>query len=48
LPVFKADITQVFCFLEEGGAGPGPGQGVDYGVAPNTGALVVFELEIGV
>jgi hypothetical protein len=48
LSVLEPNVAEIFGFLNKGSLWPGSGKGIDDRVAPNAGALVVVEVEIGV
>jgi hypothetical protein len=48
LSVLEPNVAEIFGFLNKGSLWPGSGKGIDDHVAPDAGALVVVEVEIGV
>lgn len=46
MSVLEPDVAEGFAFLEKGSLRPGSGEGIDNWIAPDTGALIVVEVEI--
>jgi hypothetical protein len=46
LSILEPNVAEGFTFLEKGSLRPGFGEGIDNWIAPDTGALIVVEVEI--